>query len=510
MATMLLSEKYRERLDGVLHCYDRLLLTGSLMPLCYAQGMTRYLYQHNIRIFDYAQFAEPLAQAIRENAQALAEKHGLTIEYIRKKNFRKEARLEALLRQRGWAPGLVHVFSALEPCATYKPWHDKTTHKTFLRPEEAKCLHYYFYFIDPQLGLGYVRVPTWCPFRLQVYFNGHAWLAAQLKAKGVAYVLRDNAFVHIADYALANALAAGLDPADVHLQMDAFARRYCPIVNSLHLSYHWSLWQAEYATDLVFKTPADLQALFPPLLENLVLAVKPEDIATFLGRKLSGRFEGEVSTRLQKRFPGTRIKHTLGPVSLKLYDKFGLILRLETTVNDVTFFQQYRVVRHRTGEQETQWAAMKKTIYSLPALAELLQAANRRYLEFLSALETPVGGPGGGQRLEQLTQTKTENGHRYKGFNFFAAGDAAVLRVLVRGEFAISGLTHRALRVHLPDKTAGQISRLLKRLRVHGLLKKVGRRYKYYLTTLGQQVITLVLKLRELHVIPALACRPTA
>ena len=313
--------------------------------------------------------------------------------------------------------------------------------------------------------------------------------------------------MRIADYPVANRLAAGLDPANLHRQLDALAQRYCPIVNTLQLSYQWSIWQAEYATDLVFKTRADLQALFPPLLETLVLAVKPEDIATFLGRKLSGRYEGEVGTRLQKRFPGTRIKHTMGPISLKLYDKFGLILRLETTVNDVSFFQQHRVVHHRNGEQETKWAVMKKTIYSLPALAELLQAANRRYLEFLSALETP---PGGGQRLDQLTETKTEQGHRYKGFNFFAADDAAVLRVLVRGEFAISGLTHRALQTHLPDKTAGQISRLLKRLRVHGLLKKVGRRYKYYLTTLGQQVITLVLKLRELHVIPGLAQPATA
>ena len=149
MTTRLLSEKYSDRLDGVLHCYDRVVLTGSLMPLCYAQGMTSYLYQQNIRIFDYAQFAEPLAEAIRENAQALAKQHGLTIEYIRRKNFRKETRIEALLKQRGRHPGLVHIFSALEPCNSYKPWHDKTTHKTFLRPEEAKCLHYYLFSATP-------------------------------------------------------------------------------------------------------------------------------------------------------------------------------------------------------------------------------------------------------------------------------------------------------------------------------------------------------------------------
>ncbi|MCI0419043.1 MAG: MarR family transcriptional regulator [Acidobacteria bacterium] len=502
MTTMLLTEKYADQLDGVLHCYDRVVLTGSLMPLCYAQGMTQYLYTHDIRIFDYPQFAQPFAQALRENAEALAAEHGLTIEYIRKKTFRKEARIEAILQKRGRHPGLVHIFSALEPCASYKPWHDKTSHKTYLKSEDAKCLHYYFYFIDEELGLCYLRVPTWCPFRLQVYFNGHAWLARQLKRKGVAFELQDNAFVHIADYAVANQLAAHFDWAALHRRLDAFAERYCPVVKSLSLSYHWSIWQVEYATDLVFKQRRDVQALFPPLLEALVLSVKPEDIATFLGQKLHGNYQGEVGNRLQKRFPGTRIKHTYGPVTLKLYDKFGLILRIETTVNDVAFFQQYRVVQHRTGERETKWAPMKKTLYNLTTLQDLLQAANRRYLEFLSALDTPIGG---GPQLSRLTASQTENGHHYKGFNFFADDDVAVFRALLRGEFAISGLTRRALHTVLSHHTPGQLSRLLKRLRVHGLLKKVGRRYKYYLTALGRQVATLVLRLRELYAVPALA-----
>ncbi len=502
MTTMPLTEKYADQLDGVLQCYDRIVLTGSLMPLCYAQGMTQYLYTHHIRIFDYPQFAQPLAQAIRENAEAIAAEHGLTIEYIRKKNFRKEARIEAILKQRGRQPGLVHIFSALEPCASYKPWHDKTTHQTYLKPEDAKCLHYYFYFIDAELGLCYVRVPTWCPFRLQFYFNGHAWLASQLKRKGVAFQLQDNAFVHIDDYAVANQLAAHFDGASLHRRLDAFAERYCPVVKTLSHSYHWSIWQVEYATDLVFKQRREVQTLFPPLLEALVLSVKPEDIATFLGQKLHGNYQGEVGNRLQKRFPGTRIKHTYGPVTLKLYDKFGLMLRIETTVNDVSFFQQYRVVQHRTGERETKWAPMKKTLYNLTPLQDLLQAANRRYLEFLSALDTPTGG---GPQLSRLTQTHTDNGHRYKGFNFFADDDVAVFRALLRGEFAISGLTRRALHAVLSHHSPTQLSRLLKRLRVHGLLKKVGRRYKYYLTALGRQVATLVLRLRELYVIPTLA-----
>ena len=85
-----------------------------------------------------------------------------------------------------------------------------------------------------------------------------------------------------------------------------------------------------------------------------------------------------MGNRFHIRIEGTRIKHTVGPVSLKLYDKFALILRLETRVNGLSFFKHYRKVEHRDGSHETKWASMRKSLYSLPALRELLAAANRR------------------------------------------------------------------------------------------------------------------------------------
>jgi hypothetical protein len=77
------------------------VLTGSLMPLCYAHGMTKYLNEQRIRIFDYAQFAQPIAERLGAHAEALAQAQSLTIEYIRKKNFRKEAALKPFSRNAG-------------------------------------------------------------------------------------------------------------------------------------------------------------------------------------------------------------------------------------------------------------------------------------------------------------------------------------------------------------------------------------------------------------------------
>jgi hypothetical protein len=356
--------------------------------------------------------------------------------------------------------------------------------------------------VDEELGLCHVRVPTWLPCRLQVCFNGHNWLAGRLGKLGIEYRMADNAFEHIADWQRAQSLSNGWEAKRIHARLNELARQCCPIYGDFATGYHWSVDQCEYATDIVFRQQADLQAIYENLARTAVHTVKPDNIATFLGRKLSTQYEGEMGNRFNIRIEGTRIKHTMGPVSIKLYDKFGLILRIETTVNDLTFFKHYREVEHRDGARETKWASMQKTIYSLPALRELLEAANRRYLEFLSAIQDPRAGR---DKLDKLSQPVQQEGRRYCGFNLFDPDDETLLCAIVRGEFNISGLHNKTLRRHLPERNSGQTSRLLKGLRTHGLIKKIGHTYKYYVTSLGKEVVATALKLRELVIIPQLA-----
>jgi len=502
MGLTLLTERHADQIAGILSCYDRILVFGTLPGVCFAEGMTAYLYTHKVRIFDYPRFAKPFRDQLHENAERLAKENGIEIEFIRKRHIRKEDLVEAVLVKRGRQPGLVAIFSVMEPCATYKPWHDKLTGKTYLKPDYGKCLHFYFYFIDEELGLTYVRVPTWLPCRLQIYFNGHNWLAAQLHKRNIPYELRDNAFVEIGDWPQAQRLADEWRVKRIHSKLDEFAQRYCPIFRDLGVHYHWSLDQCEYATDIVFRRQADLGAIYENLTRTAIHSVKPDNIATFLGKKLHGNYQDEMGNRFNIRIEGTRIKHTMGPVSLKLYDKFGLILRIETTVNDVSFFKHYREVEHRDGTKEKKYAEMQKTIYSLPALRELLLAANRRYLEFLSTIEDNTAGT---DKLNKISRPVDKTGRSYRGFNFFDDQDQKLFESLARGEFNISGFQSKNLRQRLPDKTSGQTSRLLKRLRLHGLIKKIGRTYKYYLTALGKQVITLGLKLKQLYIIPQLS-----
>jgi hypothetical protein len=495
------TERHASKIRGVLSCFDRGVLTGTLPDLCHADAMARYLGARQIRLFDYPRFAEPYREELRAHAERLAAEHGLTIDFIRRRTFRKEDRIKTILAQRGDHPGLVHIFSAMEPCPSFKPWHDKRSGKTFLRATEAKCLHYYFYFIDRALGLCYLRVPTWAPFRLQFYCNGHHVLARELAKRGIAYTLLDNAFVEIADWGRAQAVADAWDPHRLHRQLDRLALTYCPVLRHFPAGVHWSCMQVEYATDVVFHRQADFQPLYEALTHTAIHAVKPAQVATFLGRKLTGAYQGEVGNDFSTRIQGTRIKHAMGWAAIKLYDKFGLIARVECTANDVTFFQHHRMVEHRDGTQEFKLAPVRKSIYSLPVLRELLGAATHRYLDFLAAIEDPRPGL---RALEKIATPVHEGERSYRGFNLFHGPDLDLFRTILRGEFTISGFQARHLRPHLPGCSGAQLSRLLKRLRTHGLLKKIGKRYKYYLTALGRTVATAALKLRELVIIPML------
>jgi hypothetical protein len=500
--TQMLTERYRERLAGVLSCYDRIVITGTLPGACYADGMTSFLYAQGIRIFDYARFAEPLRERIRARAQEACAEAGIEIEHINKAHIRKEDVVAKVLACRGDHAGLVHVISAMEACESYRPWHEKTTGKTMLKPDSGKCLHYYFYFIDEKLGLCYLRVPTWCPFRLQFYCNGHSWLARKLTAAGIEFSLADNAFVRIADFERAQTLADAMRPDELHRRLDRYAKRFCPVSEVFAQAYHWSLMQVEYATDLVFRSQATLKPLYEQLAREAVLAVKAEQVANFLGKKITPLLAQELGSRFAIRIEGTCIKHRFGKTGVKMYDKFARVLRLETTTNDVSFFKHHRKVEHRDRHSTRELAPLKKSIYSLIDLREILLGCNRRYLEFLSAIEDTSSGQ---RELTRLTEPQREGDRIIKGLNFFARTEQNLLRALQRPEFNIHGMRRANLTAFVPELSPSRLSRQLHRLRSLGLIKRVTRSYRYYLTRLGRSAIAAACSLTQFHIIPALA-----
>lgn len=497
--------RYAQEIAGVLGCFDRLVVTGTLTEIAHPEAMDAFLFHEGVRAFDIGVFAAPLRQRIRDNAVKLAQEAGVEIEYLsRSKGVRKEDLVAKVLTRRGTHPGLVHIISVVESCTAFKPWCNSKTGKPGLKMQTGKCSTYYFYLIDPELGLMYVRVPTWLPCRLQIYFNVHHWLATQLRQAGIEFKMDDNSFVEIADWKRAQDLAQSFSVATWERKFHELAARFCPVVEKFKRGYHWTVMQVEYSLDVVFTRREQLAPLYEQISRHAVLAVRVADMARFWSKRYSP--EAEATSEFKTLVEGTRIKHTLGRQSLKMYDKGGRVLRIEATSNDITFFRHYRKVVSRNGQEEYKVAALKKSIYSLSDVVELLSAACGRYLDFLGTLEDDTP-----QRhdIDRISRTVRDRKDRtWRGFNLFLKEDQRVLLALLRGEFALHGLNNRWLRRLLAGKSSAQVGRILRRLRNHGLVKKVANSYRYYLTTAGRCLIIAARKLFEYILLPNLQVQP--
>lgn len=500
-----LLERYADRIVGCLSCFDRVIIWGTLVRVSHAAGLCQRLKDLGISLQQFTEYAITLRDSLEQHLVQLAETEGVAIEYLRSaRAVRKEERVQEVLAQRGDHPGLVHLFAVVEPARVFEVRQGRSG-GPHLVARRGKCKQYYLYFLDPQFGLCHLRISTWLPFWVQFYGNGHAWLARALAREGVSFTLVDNAFTACGDWPRAQALADAFPVKELHQALDGWMERYCPVFRTLEPGgYHWSITQAEYATDVVFRSPAALRTLYEELRRHAIHTVRAEDIATFLQHRLPPDLRAaEIGSNLRTTLEGTRVRHQWSrDVSLKLYDKHGVMLRIETTTSDVSFFRHHREVVHRDGTSSLKLAPMQKTIYSLPLLGKCLAACNRRYLAFLSALAEVTPGL---ESVERLAEPVREHERSYRGFNLFARSDLELFVALTRGEWCIRGFKNADLRRLLPTASRSQLSHLLRRLRLHQLIERVTKGYRYRLTEMGQRVVTAALRLRQFQVAPALA-----
>lgn len=517
METKTLTQQYGSEVEGELSCFDRVVFFGTFQTIGWPEAMGQYLHSAGISFLEYAKkHANTLRLEVAEHIRRKAKKAGLEIVEV-KKGERKEAVVERLLEKRGRHPGVICVLGAMEGCRCYKVGKDKE--KGFLRLESGpgKCQHYYIYFIDREFGLCHLRIPTWAPFRLQACCNGHDWLERQLRAKGIKFIKEDNCFTHVGDYAAAQALALKFDPQRLHAMLGKMAEAWVAVYDRFGKSLHWSIAQAEWSLDIIFKKEDVLPGLYRQIVRTAAIEVECADIYRFFGKRPSSRGTAERSSRLQTLVQGTRLKHTLGPTSLKMYDKGSRVLRIECTTHDITSFTHYRQVEPRqsggrkasagssgpeSGASRCQHAPMRRTIYSLPALAEVMSAATRRYLLFIS--QWPDRTKERHDLCAVSAPARDDKQRSYRGLNFFHKEDLQFLQALVRGEHQISGLRNRTLQAHLPGWKPQKIGRTLRRFRELKLLKPVAGTRKYYLTHRGLSVLVAGRQLTERVILPAL------
>ena len=131
-----------------------------------------------------------------------------------------------------------------------------------------------------------------------------------------------------------------------------------------------------------------------------------------------------------------------------------------------------------------------------------MKAANYRYLEFISGFDDHSSGNG---NLTKATEAVKEKGRSYRGLNFFSERDLKVLEVISRDEYITFGMQGKDIRRHLEDISPSAMSRIFKRLRLHGIIERMEGTYKYLAAAYGKEIIAAGLTVRNLVLIPALA-----
>ena len=336
--------------------------------------------------------------------------------------------------------------------------------------------------------------------------NGREWLARQLDAEGVGYQRRDNGFTGVDDFARAQTLADQQPRISWETELDRLLQRVLP-PRDIWLPndrYYWTADQTEWATDLAFKAADTLAELYPQLVRRGIETFRGEDVLRFWGRRVTaeGRvpanLKDEVASDRKHRPEGVRLKHRAGKNTIKLDDKQGSVLRVETTLNEVKGLKSFRPSADApTGP--CQWRPMRKSVVELSRRAELSQASNDRDLEALGKL--PTGTPPS-VATAKLCRPVVVEGRRHRALNPLAPEDAHLLEAISPGEWLIAGFRNRDIRQALHGKAAddttrrrqaSQVTRLLGILRAHGLIKKVPRAHRDLLTTEGTSVIPALL-----------------
>lgn len=503
-------QKHQADVIGVLHGFDRLRLAGTFRALYHPPVMEKYIQKTGFLLKDFKQLMLQITGQIKAATQQLAQRAGRPLTYLSSSQVRKEQVARQIAQQDGVTSGLIAILSCVEPCRTYTVGGNPRTKMLEAQLGLGKCLHYYFYHFHPVFGFMHVRLQSWFPFLIHICLNGRNWLAHQMARLGMGYQQQDNCFTWIEDVARAQRLLDQQLHTCWAVELDKLVLENHPtyeaICRPIALSYYWTACESEYATDVMFARPQRLAQLYPQLVHHGIKSFGSRDVLRFLGHKPPangvGKFVGELNSSLKARPEGLRIKHFVNGNSLKLYDKQGSVLRVETTINHPEEFKVWRA-KENDPEQKKAWRELRRGVADLPRRAQVSQAANERYLTALAVVDekTPLS-----KEAQTICQPVRKDGQRYRALNPWADKDALILEAVNRGEFAINGFRNRELRALLfrtsltqeeQKRRAGVVTRQIRLLRAHGLIRKVPGTHRYVVSQKGRRIITALLSARQ-------------
>ena len=504
-------EKYRRMVWGAISGMDRVCFRGTQRWLANTRGMTSYMSFRGILLKDFGPWVASITRKVRASCEQVAREAGRPVEYLRSSSVSKEELAERIAERDGIDKGLICAFSVVEPCMSFSVSPNRNTKLLEPSMRMRKCVWVYHYWNHPQYGLCHMRIQSWLPLTVKACINGRLWLARQLEHEGIGYRCESNGFTWIEDMTRAQELLHAQLTTDWPSMLRGLRDELCPVYRHLFgrdpMEHYWSADETEWATDVLFKRPADLAHIYPALTQYGMSVFDSPSVLRFLGRPVTakGHLHGnltrtEVCSDMKRRPEGVRMKHSVNRNSVKMYDKHGSILRVETTINNTREFKVFRQPDDNPRRKAT-WQKMRKGTADMHRRAQVSQACNERYLDAIAIAPT-------GENLRELfahiTQPAIHRGRRYRALNPWKDDDQDLLRFIARGQYTINGFRNRDLRqaifphVDPNDQAAcrrasARVTRRLALLRAHGLIRKVPKTHRYVTTSKGHRLASTII-----------------
>jgi len=498
-------QRFADKIKGYVTGFDRIVFKGCFRPLMYAAGAQWFFQSRGILNKDYKAWVMAQSSKMIESADSYARATcGRGITPISSCHERKETIAHKRQQELGIKSGLIGVWSCVEACSTYRAHYDAQAGFPQLRHDYSRCKHLYFYYDHPVYGFMSVRMQTWFPYGIQIALNGREWLRRSLDKERIPFVLHGNKFLHIADYNKAQQMLNTQTDSQWIQILSGFLPKVFPTMSKTlgsQFSYYWTLWQSEWATDYVFETPATLNSIMEGLLRHAIMTGTCDRVLRYMGRPVNAAGQPhpaanpELLTRVNTWHDGMRIRHWVDKNSVKLYNEQN-ILRTEMTMNNPGMFRVFRRPEGQKQGRAKKRMALRKGLGDITLRTQISADVNHRFMEQMATLrdDTPLR-----DLLKDITKPSVQDGRRIRALDIIGK-DRSLLSELADPKYVVSGITNKMLQLQLhaspwakdgtSKQLASRITRHLRLLRDHGLIRKMPNQRKYILTEKGRTLTT--------------------
>jgi hypothetical protein len=462
-----------------LECIDR-MYCNLYVPILQTEGGVAWFFRE-LRGHKFASSAlmAPMTRKFVDTIERFAEREGVDIVQFRR-HERKEDVAKEYLAKFSHDEGVLFIGKAQEKASvtrTERRRNPKTgASYAWLVKSTAMVNFYYFYCVDRDFGPFFIKFCSYFPYNGKLCLNGHEYLKRRLARRGVDFQALDNGIASCADPKLMQKLADQLD-AD---KIDAFARKWFRKLphpfpasdRAAGIRYDISILQSEFSLTQVFDRPLTGRFFFEQVIRDNLDGGRPDQVQLIFDRRVMRTTPGRFRTRVLTEgvVPSLHVdyKHS----RIKQYHKEGRALRTETIINDTRDF------------------AIGRRLENLPALRKVGFQANRRLLGVQRISHDCALGEDAFQNIHHPVQ---RDGQRGAALRFGDPRVLALLGALILFRLLPRGFSNRDLREHVapllglhPElMTQGKMTYDLRRLRLHGLVKKIPSSHRYRVTEFG-------------------------